>query len=447
MKLKKNIIKNNNIKKNTKEIKIVIIGAGISGMSCAEQLIEFSKKSNIKLSITILEKQEYLGGLAASFKHEDRFIPKYYHQIFSHDYTTQRYFEKFGLLNTLNWKKIKMGICVNKKTYDFTDPVSLLKFNYLSFLGRIRYGLFGAYVFTIMDPSKIPTDLDAKTWLNKFAGQEVTNKLFYNLYARNKFNVPLERISAKQFAYRLKAKEAMGTFGYPKVGLQKWIDAFEYHLKNNNIDIIRNAHISKINITEKKIIYNQKTESYDYLVSTIPLPIFMKISHGLSQEFLSKLRKIKYCPCVCVAFGTKKFLSKHYWLNLIQERTHTLFQHSRLFDGYGKENKVNWILRYGGSEEDLNLSEEEIKKKYLFIVKKYFPKSEITWSYVFKETYAEPVYDKDYAENMPALKYNKSDKIYFSGTGVSYPKIRNMNTALEIGINTAREVINDLNKN
>jgi protoporphyrinogen oxidase len=76
------------------------------------------------------------------------------------------------------WKKIKMGICVNKKIYNFTDPINLFRFDYLSFWGRIRYGLFGAYVFTFMDPKRIKDNIDVESWLNKYAGKEVTKKLF-----------------------------------------------------------------------------------------------------------------------------------------------------------------------------------------------------------------------------------------------------------------------------
>jgi protoporphyrinogen oxidase len=425
--------------------KIIILGAGLAGMAAAEQLIEQGKKNHAKFDITILEQNKEVGGLASSFLMNGKYIPKYYHHVFRHDKTTQKYLKKFNLLDKVAWKKIKMGICHKNKIYNFTDPVSLLKFDYLSLYGRLRYGLFGFYVFFMMNPNKISDNMNAKAWLDKYAGREVTDKIFYHLYARNKFNIPLERISARQFAFRLKAREAMGRFGYPVTGLQSFIDAFERYLKKNKVNIIKNSKINKINVKSKKVIVKNKEMDYDYLISTIPLPVFIRLSSGLPERFVQKVSKISYCPCVCVAFGTDRFLTNHYWINLINETTHTLFQHSNLFDGYGRSNKINWILRYGGSEADLDLSDSEIRKQYLQILKKLFPKVNIIWTRVFKEKYAEPVYDKDYSSNMPSIKAGISG-LYFAGTGVSYPKIRNMNSSLETGIEAAEEILKDVRK-
>ncbi|MBI2055428.1 MAG: arginine--tRNA ligase [Candidatus Sungbacteria bacterium] len=46
-------------------------------------------------------------------------------------------------------------MAVNNKIYGINTPLELLKFNYLTFLGRIKMGLFGAYLIFLMDPEKI----------------------------------------------------------------------------------------------------------------------------------------------------------------------------------------------------------------------------------------------------------------------------------------------------
>jgi protoporphyrinogen oxidase len=78
-----------------------------------------------------------------------------------------------------------------------------------------------------MNTDKIPDDENAEQWLTKLAGKEVTKKIFEPLYARNKFNIPLSQISAKQFANRLKEKEISYNFSYPETGLQAMIDGLE----------------------------------------------------------------------------------------------------------------------------------------------------------------------------------------------------------------------------
>jgi len=399
-------------------MKIAIIGGGLTGLAAADILADNHE-------VTIFEKNSYLGGLAASFEYKGKKIPLHYHHVFSHDYVTRKYLKKFGL--KLFWKKIQMAICVNKKKYNFTDPIGLLNFNYLSLWGKIRYGLFGLYVYTFLNPNLISNKVDAEKWLNKYAGSEVTRKLFVPLYARNKFNIPLREISARQFANRLNAKEATGLFGYPKQGLQAMIDTFEKLLSIRKVKIHKNAKIKRINCKTNTV----DKKKFDKIIVTIPLPEFLKLQTNFEDK--ERLSKIKYCPCVSVVMGTERFLTNHYWLNILNERAHMIIQHSYLFDAY--DTKISWVLRYGGSEEDLKLSDAKIKEEYLRVVKKYFPKVKIKWSKVFKEKYASPIYDKNYYKNIPRYRYGN---IYFAGIAVTYPKIRNMNTALISGRRIAR---------
>ncbi|MFH1331914.1 MAG: FAD-dependent oxidoreductase [archaeon] len=412
-------------------MRVVILGGGLAGMAAADKLLDQ------KHEVTILEKEGFLGGMASSFDNKGVLIPKHYHHIFSHDFITLHYLRRFGLYYDMSWKKIRMGIAVNKRIYNFTSPLSLLGFDYLSLYGRLRYGLFGAYVLWLMNPSKIRDDVDAYSWLRKFAGKEVTHKLFYNLYSRNKFNIPLSMISAKQFAYRLKAGEALGRFGYPRLGLDRLVRRLENSLVERGCKIKKNYKIKSVDV-KKKVVDNIKA---DVIINTIPPPQFLRVAKNLPAGYAEKISKIRYTPCITVAFGTRNFLSGHYWINIFNERIGMLIQHSRLFNGYPY--KVSWATRYGGSESDLKLSDEEIKKAYLAPVRKYFPRAEILWSKVFREVYAEPVYDKFYAFYNPGYR-TPVRGFYNAGIFVTYPKIRNMNTALESGLKVAAMVREDL---
>ncbi|MEM4267071.1 MAG: FAD-dependent oxidoreductase, partial [Candidatus Nanoarchaeia archaeon] len=252
-----------------------------------------------------------------------------------------------------------------------------------------------------------------------------------------KFNIPLTMISARQFAYRLKAGEALGLFGYPREGLHEFVKRLENDLVRRGCKIKKGYRIRIVDVKKKTV----NGIPYDVIINTIPPAEFLKVARNLPLDYALKLSKIRYTPCITVAFATKRFLSKHYWVNIFNERVGMLIQHSRLFDGYPY--KVCWVSRYGGSEQDLALTDDAIKNAYLSPLKKYFPKADFLWSKVFREVYAEPVYDKFYAFNNPGYK-TPVPSLYNAGVFVTYPKIRNMNTALESGLRVASIVSEDL---
>ncbi len=414
---------------------VIILGGGVAGMSAADKLLDVGFK------VTILEKAPFLGGLASSFKQDDEWIPKYYHHVVSHNKTTQQYLNRYNAMGNNVWKKIRVAIGVNGKLIHVNEIFGLLNFNYLTSWEKIRLGIFGLYTIFLMKPEKIKNEENAENWLNKYAGKGVTQKIFYNLYGRNKFNKPLSVVSAKQFAFRLKEREVYDDFTFPEKGIQPMIDGLEKNILKKKGKIMTKTNMTKIDCEKKEISVDGKKLKYDLLLSTIPFPEFLKITTELPEEIKHKLEKIKYCPCVGLVFATKEFLdTETYWINLFQERVHVIMQHSVLTDKY--KNKITWCIRYGGSEEDISLSDEEIKKEYLASIKKYFSQLNPLWVKVFREKYAEPVYDKDYVKYMPDVR-SDVDGLYFAGIQITFPKIRNINTALESGIEAAEKIVED----
>ncbi|MFH1290322.1 MAG: FAD-dependent oxidoreductase [Nanoarchaeota archaeon] len=213
-------------------------------------------------------------------------------------------------------------------------------------------------------------------------------------------------------------------------------------LGKNKGNVKVSSKVGRIDLKNKWIIESGKKVKYDILLSTIPFEIFVKLARGLPKRFEEQISRVRYCPGVGLCFATENFLNnKNYWINLFGERVHIIMQHSLLNDVYG--DKINWCLRYGGSEEDIDLDEEEIKRLYLKDVKKYFPDVRIKWAKVFRTKFAEPIYDIHYPEYMPDYK-TPVDGLYFAGIQLTYPKIRNMDVALESGMKAAKIILNNV---
>ena len=417
--------------------RVVILGGGPTGLAAADVLSH-------DCDVTLFEVTGELGGLAGSFFQDGHPIPKFYHHIFAHDLITLHYLQRYGERENMVWQRIKMCILTNGKLYNFTDPLSLLRFDYLSLWGRFRYGLFGVYVLGFLHPEKISDDCDAQHWLVRYAGKEVTDKLFYQLQGRNKFGITLDKISAKQFAHRLKAGEAWGTFGFPRKGYQVIVDGLAQELRSRDVEIILSTAVTSVDVDKKVVFFKNQSLSYDALITTIPVPVMLQLTKGLPPEYVQQLSRVEYCPVVSVIFGAKEFLSPHYWLNVLHERIHMIVQHSQLYDGYPQ--KVIWASRYGNSIEDFTLSDDALREVYLGVVRKYFPSVDVIWSKVFRNKYAEPIYTKDYPTFQPQYRTPISS-LYWAGIAVTYPEIRNTNTALISGHHVAELVLADFRKN
>jgi len=406
-------------------------------MAAAEKLLDSGK-----FDVTILEKADHLGGLAASFKVEGEWIPKFYHHIVRSNKYTIAVLERFGLMKDAKWKRVKIAIGTKGKLYQLDKPWEYPLIPGTSLWSKFRFGLFGIFTILKKIPPPIPEDMDAQTWLYKYCGKEATDFFWWNLYGRNKFNIPLSQISAAQFAQRLWEKEGYDLFTFPPKGLQPMIDGFEKAIKKKGGKFLTSANITHLDVLNKEITYNGINEKYDVIVNTIPIPEFIKFAKGLPQSYVNKIKKLRYCPAVGLCFATTEWLKPGvYWINLFGERVQVVMQHSVLIDKY--KHKVTWCIRYGGSAEDLPLSENQIINDYITSIKKYFPKADFKWIKVFKEKYAEPVYDKDYAKYAPTYR-TPVKGFYNAGIQVTFPKIRNQNVALESGYKVSELILEDL---
>lgn len=420
--------------------KILILGAGLSGLAAADKLLSENE-------VVILEKANFIGGLASSFGMENEPIPRFNHHIVKSNKITLEYLNRYNLIGNNKWQRINMAIAVDGKVYNINNPVKFANFKYLNIYEKLRFGLFGLYCIYLMNPNRLPDNLDAETWLNKLAGKSVTDKIYYQLYGRNKFNIKLNEISAKQFANRIKEKEFYDLFTFPEKGIQGMVDGLGDDIIKKGGKIILKASIVELDLDNKTIRYKIDNREFKYkfdiVINTIPVPELMKFIKGLPDDYVKDIKRLRYTTVVGLCFGTKDFLDPYnYWINIFNERVHVVYQHSLLIDKY--KSKVSWCVRYGGSEEDINKSDEEIKDLYLGTLKKYFPNMKLNWCLVFRERYSEPIYDKDYFDYCPKYR-TPIDFMYNAGIQVTFPKIRNMNVALESGIEVAKIIKDGIN--
>ncbi len=420
-------------------MRIGIIGGGLTGLTAAFLL---SKKHKV----TVFEKEDYLGGMASSYsvKWDERTysITKTYHHILDGDKTTVDIIRKLGLERKFSRKKVKTGFLYDKKIIGFSTPIEILKFP-IPLSDKVRMAKF-----ILFDLKRRNWDglegVNTKQWITDKAGK-VNYNVFFRQLIRNKFHDSPEKIAASWFGTRFSKESSsfLKKFGWLRGGVVQIINNFEKSIKKNKGRIITNSEV--VSIRNKKITYvkNKKRKSiqFDLVVSTVPPEIFLKIVDKIPKELENSFKKIKYLSCICATIGLKKKMFDQYWVNILDNNLPfvVLFNHTALYeDAAPKGKSVCFALTYLKSNEKLwKKSDEQIKNIYVEVIKKIIPGFEenIEWFKVFRVRHAEAIYKLGFTN--PPVSY---DGIFFGGIYRIYPKIRNMASAMEEGINVAEKI-------
>ena len=171
-----------------KSSKVCVIGAGLTGLVTAYQLLKRG------YDVTVLESTLAPGGMVSSFSMGWEKIEHIYHHIFTSDTFVTELAEELGLSDQIQWLEPKNALYINNKLHPFTTPFDLLTFDAIPFHERIRTGLAVVKAKSITDISTLE-NMTAKEWLLARSGTKAYEKLWTPLL-KSKFDSDSSDVSA-----------------------------------------------------------------------------------------------------------------------------------------------------------------------------------------------------------------------------------------------------------
>ncbi|MBN1582928.1 MAG: NAD(P)/FAD-dependent oxidoreductase [Anaerolineae bacterium] len=428
---------------------VAIVGAGITGMSAADELAQRG------ITCTIFERDEMVGGLAGSFQVNGVYLEKFYHHLFTSDTAAAGLIERLGLGDKLEWLPTSNSFYANR-IYRLSTPFDLLKFAHIRFIDRIRLGLLYLKTRSVTDWQSLET-ITAREWLIDMAGQSVYDGVWKPML-RSKFGQYADQVAAVWIWNKLKLrgssrdKTQKEQLGYLKGGFGQAIHAWEKRLREQGVSIELNAHVDEIRIENGAatgIIANGNLRAFDRVLVTVAPELFVQIAPDLPVDYRARLSKIKYLANVCLVMSLDRSLSDTYWLNIGDPTIpftgvieHTNMQRAGRYGGA----HLAYISRYlDPADPHYQMPVDALLNAYLPHLQKMFRGFDRDWVkqvWAWRERFTQPLIGLHYSQVKPPFK-TPIENLWLSCMAQVYPQDRGMNYALVYGRRAALELLDE----
>lgn len=270
----------------------------------------------------IFEADDRIGGMTATFDFSGMEIERYYHFHCTSDSAFLEILEELGISDQMRWTETKMGYWYQDRLQPWGNPVALIKFHGLGWLAKLRYGLH-AFLSTKRSDWRPLDNIEAMGWIKRWVGAEAYEVLWRRLF-EYKFYEYSSNLSAAWIWSRIRriGRSRYSLFreklGYLEGGSNTLLKSLMLKIEELGGHIRLNAPVEKVLIKENKVIgvqVHNQVEQFDYVVSTMPLPLVSKIMPELPDDILEKFKSIKNIAVVCVIVKLKKRVTEYFWVN------------------------------------------------------------------------------------------------------------------------------------
>lgn len=452
------------MKKEKKET--VVLGAGLAGLSCAYELVKAGHK------VTVYEKYDFIGGLAATIKKNG----------FSFDTGPHRWFAKNDYVN--NWMlKLMEGeiIKVQRLTRIYFDgkyfyyPIKIM--NALLGIGPLRavmavidYALFRLRA-RFLKPRIVSLE---DGFINQF-GRTLYNTFFKRysekLWGRSNTQISSDWIGQRTRGFNIltvvkdalfKTKKIVSfvdEFHYPRKGVGRIAEKLAEEIEKMGGKVILNAPVvsfktngrDKITGIEVKIGGKNKKILADEYVSTIPLTHLLEfLTPKAPLDILKAGKTLKYrAEAQVTLFVNKEKLSPDVWIYVHPKeisfmRFMEMDTWSPNLQPKGKTAIVFEVACNEG-DETWNKSDKEliqmVKKDYINEFKTITEK-DVLGGYVHRVPHEYPVYHIGYTEPLEKIKKYLSSFKNFQTIGRNgIFRYNNMDHSIEMGLYAGWNII------
>ena len=425
---------------STHKTQVAIVGGGFTGLTAAYELVKNG------ISVTVLEAENEIAGLAAAFDVGGEKLDRFYHHWFTNDKEVMQLIDELGLNDRVEINPTNTGVYYANNFFRLSTPWDLLNFTPLSFTNRIRLGLLALRARRVKNWMELE-DKTAHEWLIELGGESVYQVVWEPLL-KGKFGPYAEQVSAVWFWNKLKlrggsrGKGGEERLAYFKGGFVGLADALAQRIIDLGGRIETNAPvlaITPIDGTWQTTTSNGIITS-DRVIATTALPLIAGMVCGWANDsYIKSLERIQYIGNVCLILELDRPLSKTYWLNVNDPNfpfvgviEHTNFERAETYSG----NHIVYLSKYLPHTDLMySMTADELLDYSLPYLQKMFPKMERNWiqhHHLWRARWSQPVVEKHYSSLIP-LEDGPKEGFHICSMAQIYPEDRGTNYAIRSG--------------
>ncbi len=408
--------------------KIVIVGAGFTGLSAAYRLLTKGHE------VRIVEREPTLGGLAIGYKHKgwQWSLDKAYHHLFTNDYSAISLAREIG--QKLDRITPKTCVQAHGKIIPFDSPLTLLTFPYLNLIDKLRTATALLYLKLVNNYGWMER-VEAVKWIQKYMGVNSYKAIWEPLF-RGKFHDQANNVMMPWFWARIKKRTQ--SLLYPRGGFTAFLNLLAAKIEKLG-GVIELAtpvvKVEKANLGYRVVTASDKHKA-DQIIYTGPTSLFPKL---FGQELKPVRKAHRYLHAQVMVLRLKRaFLKNTYWLNVTDPGYPflVLVDHTNFVSPkhYGGEHIV-YIGNYlPGGHEYLTKTPAQLYKLFLPYLERIKPgvKKLVIGFDVFALPYAQAVVNTDYVSNMKKVGTGMKG-VCMANIDSVYPWDRGTNYAIEYG--------------
>jgi protoporphyrinogen oxidase len=448
---------------------VIIIGAGIAGLSAAYRLIE-----NGNTDIVVLEKTETIGGLSSSFTYngfifdlgphqihtEDQRVISFLHEILKDDLIiAQKKASHWFLGKYLNYplgigdilfglplkvslgcffdfcKQMLINLFVKKKVDSFESWV-------ISHFGKKMYDIyFGPYTQKVW--GKPPAQLAAICAQERIAVQNLFDVLM---------SAMTKNMAKFRNHYHLPHSPYQKVFYYPKYGIGQLAHLMADFVTRGGGRIVQHTEVVKIVKDASGFsVYSQPGECFNaqQVISTIPINELQKMLVSADAELaVDHDRKLEFRSMIFMFLEINRpAVTDNHWIYFPDREC--IFQRTSEFNNFSPamcpEGKTGVCIEIPCDYKDnlWNMSNEALYEKVIQQAEEesYLKRQWVDNYHVVKERYTYPTYDLSYAKNLAKIRdyVDRFHGLYSIGRQGAFKYI-NIDEVMMMGFEAAQKI-------